>query len=70
MKSTFFSKLFIFLLLISFITISSCKKKETAVIEEDTEQSTLEDNNLAENSVNDIESIGSQLNENSTLTSY
>ena len=70
MKSTFFSKLFIFLLLISFITISSCKKKEKEVIEEDTEQSTLEDNNLAESSVNDIESIGSQLSENSTLTTY
>ncbi len=68
MKSTFFSKLFIFLLLISFITISSCKKKEKDVIEEDTEQSTLEDNNLAESSVNDIESIGSQLTENSALT--
>lgn len=64
------SKLFTFLMLISLITFISCKKNEKEVIEEDSEQSTLEDNNLAEISVNDIESIGSQLTENSSLTTF
>ncbi|WP_317898542.1 hypothetical protein [Aurantibacillus circumpalustris] len=51
--------------------LSSCRKKEKEVVEvEDTEQSTANDNNVAESYVSDIESIGSQVSENGSLETY
>lgn len=59
------------LLFIAIFLNTSCKKKEKEVTEEpDTEQSTATDNNLAESVSNDIESMGSQLAENSSLTTF
>lgn len=53
------------------LTFSSCRKREKEVIEEpDTEQGTANDNNLAESIVNDIELMGSQVSENSSLTTF
>lgn len=50
---------------------SACKKKEKEVTPEpDTEQATATDNNLAENIVSDIESMGSQVSENNNLTTF
>jgi hypothetical protein len=57
------------------IAMTSCKKKEqepepepTPV--EDTDQSSASDNNVAENTANDIEAMGSQASESSTLTTF
>ncbi|MGZ4099900.1 MAG: hypothetical protein ACXVNM_13525, partial [Bacteroidia bacterium] len=54
------------------LTVTSCRKKENTTAQEpDNEQATASDNALAENSSNDIISMGSQLSENSgTLTTY
>jgi hypothetical protein len=50
------------------LTFSSCKKKEEKPVEEeDTEETTAVDNNLAESSVSDIESIGSQVSESGSM---
>lgn len=50
------------------LTFASCRKKEREKIEqEDTEQSTANDNNLAENIVNDIETMGGQVSENGNI---
>lgn len=53
------------------ITFSSCRKKEKSTESTpDTEQSTATDNNLAEIISTDIEAVGSQVAESSTLTIY
>lgn len=55
------------------LTVTSCRKKEkTTAQEPDNEQATASDNALAENSSNDIISMGSQLSENNnnSMTSY
>jgi hypothetical protein len=53
------------------LTFTSCKKKEKETQEPDNEQSTAQDNNMAENTDNDMIAMGSQLSENSgTLTTY
>jgi hypothetical protein len=53
------------------LILGSCRKKEEPPEPEpDTEQSTMADNNLAENSAADIESMGSQASENSALTTF
>ena len=58
------------------LTFGSCRKKEkekeiiTKTETTDTEQNTTTDNNLAENIVSDIESMGSQVAENSSLTTF
>jgi hypothetical protein len=53
------------------ITFTSCRKKETVKDDEDKEQNTAQDNNLAENTDNDMIAMGSQLSESSgTLTTY
>ncbi len=53
------------------ITFSSCRKKEKSTESTpDTEQTTATDNNLAEIIATDIEAIGSQITEGSTLTIY
>lgn len=53
------------------ITFSSCRKKEkTAETPADNEQSTAADNNLAENTSNDIVAMGSQVCENGTLSTF
>jgi hypothetical protein len=59
-------------LVIATLTVSSCKKKEEppAEPEPDTEQSTAGDNNLAEVMSNDIESMGSDVADNGSLTTY
>lgn len=57
----------LFLLALS-ITFNSCKKKEVEVA--DDEETSASDNNLAENSLNDIESMGSQVSENSSVTTF
>lgn len=63
-------------LIILFISTSllfgSCRKKEKEEVkdEEDTEQSTSNDNNVAESLVADIESMGSQVADNGGLSTY
>jgi hypothetical protein len=52
------------------LTFTSCRKKDTQKDEPDSEQGTAQDNNLAENADNDLTAMGSQLSENSTLTTY
>jgi len=69
--NTFIALLFVTALL-SFV---SCKKKTeetepTPTETTDDEQSTANDNNIAENAASDIESIGGQASENSALTTY
>jgi hypothetical protein len=56
----------------AFLTVTSCRKKDkTPAQEPDNEQSTAADNTLAENTDNDMISMGSQLSENSgTLTTF
>jgi hypothetical protein len=53
------------------ITFTSCRKKQTtAATSADTEQSTATDNNLAENTSNDIVSMGSQVCESGALSTF
>lgn len=54
------------------LSFTSCRKKEKENVEPtpDTEQTTATDNNLAENMVNDIATMGSQVSENGNLTTY
>ncbi|MBA2612617.1 MAG: hypothetical protein H0U95_11635 [Bacteroidetes bacterium] len=53
------------------ITFSSCRKKEkTPETPADNEQSTATDNNLAESTSSDIESMGSQVCESFTMTTF
>lgn len=56
-----------FVLIISALLFTSCKKKEEEPLEEDTEQNTATDNNIAENFVSDIETMGSQVSETGLL---
>lgn len=59
------------LLLVCIIGLSSCRKKEKEIKEEeDTEQVSANDNNLAESIASDIELMGSQVAENGTLNSF
>ncbi len=57
---------------IASLSFSSCRKKEkeTPAEEEDTEQSTSTDNNVAESFAADIESIGSQVSDGGSLSTY
>jgi len=58
-------------LVASSITFTSCRKKEkTPAVEPDNEQTTATDNNLAEGSSSDIESMGSQVCEAGTLSTF
>ncbi|MBA3680699.1 MAG: hypothetical protein H0W73_05980 [Bacteroidetes bacterium] len=53
------------------IAFTSCRKKDKNPVEEpDNEQTTATDNNLAETTSSDIESMGSQVGENGTLSTY
>lgn len=53
------------------IAFTSCRKKSTtAAVAPDTEQSTAADNNLAENTSNDIVSMGSQVCESGALSTF
>jgi len=74
MKTTNFARYMTLFAIAGSLTITSCRKKEKEVIEEtetpDTEQSTANDNNLAEGIVNDIELMGSQVSENGNLTTF
>ncbi|MDI1356392.1 MAG: hypothetical protein PSX36_15860 [bacterium] len=54
--------------LASTVIFTSCKKKEE--VAPDTEQNTATDNNMAESIVSDIESMGGEVSENSSLVSY
>lgn len=60
------------LALATLVAFSSCRKKEKeAVVEqEDTEQTTANENNLAESIASDIELMGSQVSESGSLTSF
>lgn len=58
-------------LIVCSITFTSCRKKtKTAETPADNEQSTATDNNLAESTSNDIVSMGSQVSESATLTTF
>lgn len=60
-------------LLACVIGFSSCRKKEKEEIikeEEDTEQVSANDNNVAEGIASDIDLMGSQVSENGTLSSF
>ncbi len=53
------------------LVFTSCRKRDKKTDEEpDTEQTTATDNNLAETTSSDIESMGSQVGENGTLSTY
>jgi hypothetical protein len=70
-KSTKISLGLAAIMMFAALSFTSCRKKEKEVVEEeDTEQSTANDNNTAETFVADIESIGSQVSENGSLTTY
>jgi len=60
------------LFIIASLLFSSCRKKEKETVEEeeDTEQSTSTDNNIAESYVADIESIGGQVSDGGSLSTY
>ena len=73
MKITKITTMLALLFLVGSISIVSCKKKteETnTTTTTDDEQSTANDNNVSENTANDIESIGAQASENASLTTY
>lgn len=56
---------------IASLSFTSCRKKEKEdAVEEDTEQSTATDNNIAESYVADIESMGSQVSDGGDLSTY
>jgi len=59
---------------IASLSFTSCKKKEKEVTptttEEDTEQTTATDNNMAENTAADIESMGGQVSDGGSLATY
>lgn len=57
-----------FIFFASSIVFTSCKKKSET--EPDTEQGTATDNNMAESIISDIEAMGSEVSENSSLISY
>lgn len=58
-------------LIVSSLTFTSCHKKEkTQPQEPDIEQSSATDNNMAETQANDIEAMGSQVCETSTLSTF
>jgi hypothetical protein len=68
MKTTKISLSIAILFAVGSLTFSSCRKKEEKPQEEkDTEQVTVTDNNLAENFMSDIESMGSQVSEDGSL---
>lgn len=53
------------------LSFASCRKKDKEeTVTEDTEQSTATDNNVAESYVADIESMGSQVSDNGSLSTY
>lgn len=53
------------------LSFGSCRKKEKEeTVTEDTEQGTANDNNIAESYVADIESMGSQVSDNGSLSTY
>jgi hypothetical protein len=60
------------ILLTGLLTFSSCRKKEkeTETVVPDTEQGTANDNNVAETIDNDIETMGGQVSENGSLTTF
>ncbi len=72
MKTTKISLSLAVIMFAGALAFTSCKKKDkTAAQEPDSEQSSASDNALAENSSNDIVSMGSQVSENSgTLTTF
>ncbi len=64
-------KLSLMIVAIAGVTFTACRKRDTKKVEErDTEQTTINDNNLAENSASDADVMGSQVSENYTLTTY
>jgi hypothetical protein len=71
-KTGLASAVVVILFSVSALTFPSCRKKEEKPdpAPEDTEQTTVADNNLAENIAADIEGIGAQASENSQLTTY
>ena len=58
----------IILSLISILMFSSCKKRKEIPEEEDTEQTTANDNNMAENYMSDIETMGAQVSETGNIS--
>ncbi len=60
------------LLLTGLLALSACRKKEkeTETPQTDVEQATTNDNNLAETIDNDIETMGGQVSENGSLTTF
>jgi hypothetical protein len=69
-------RIFLMCLVTAFtMAMTSCKKKEQEpepepTPTEDTDQSSAADNNVSENTANDIEAMGSQASENSALTTF
>jgi hypothetical protein len=58
------------LVLAGSLMLTSCRKKNKEEEEPDSDQSTAQENQIAENMTNDIAGIGSQGSENGTLTTY
>lgn len=69
---SFFNVILVFA--VASFVLSSCRKKEETpdnpAIVQDTEQSTSEDNNRAESYVSDIESIGGQVSDEGSLSTF
>ncbi len=73
MKILNFKSFFAFVIALSMLNFASCRKKEEEkpeVVDTDTEQTSANDNNLAEGIVNDIEAMGSDASENNALSTF
>jgi hypothetical protein len=72
MKTTKITLTMAILMVAGSLVFTSCRKKEQTTPEEpDNEQSSAADNSLAENTVNDVAAMGSQLSENTgTFTTF
>ena len=74
-KASKLTQTMVAMFLVAALVFTSCKKKTEEAQPEnpaqtDTEQATATDNNLAENTAADIESMGSQVAENNTLSTF
>ena len=72
-RTSIFSMSLGILFTIASLSFTSCKKKEkeaTPTATEDTEQTTATDNNMAENTAADIESMGGQVSDGGSLATY
>lgn len=72
MKTTKISSAILLVIAFGMLTFTSCRKKteEKPVEDTDTEQTSANDNNLAENITSDIEAMGSNASENASVDAF